>query len=167
MLSAAVSIASFSVVLAETFAAVGLSSLIPAGFITLARGTKQILGGAARPDLDPDDITDISDAIAYSATPKPEAGGTSATSVAPAEVANKLLKALAKSVDDLDVLLPKTAKIHGEFEFHGSEKYAYGAEAGCAVEMVTVKAGYSAMYEASSSNKVTLDVEFVSVHVEI
>ena len=29
-----------------------------------------------------------------------------------------------------------------------------------------MKAGYSAMYTASSSNKVTLNVEFVSVHVE-
>ena len=65
------------------------------------------------------------------------------------------------------MLLPKTAKIHGEFEFHGSERYAEDVSAGCAAEVVTVKAGYSAMYEASSSNTVTLDVEFVSVHVEI
>lgn len=162
MLSAATSVAAFSVVLAETFAAVGLSSLIPAGFITLARATKQgASAGAAA--LTPTEVQAIEDAIAHSSKPQ----DVTKTSLAPGAVAGNLLTAVAKSVDDLDVLLPKTAKIHGEFEFHASERYSGEAGVGCAVEVVTLKAGYSAMYQASSSNKVTLDVEFVSVHVEL
>ena len=42
MLSAAVSVAAFSVVLSETFAAVGLSSLIPASFVTFTKLTKEL-----------------------------------------------------------------------------------------------------------------------------
>ena len=142
MLSAAVSVASFSVVLAETFAAVGLSSLIPAGFITLTRMTKQKLAAASTPPpVNQTDIDAISDAITYSAKP----AGAAVTSVAPGQVAVNLLKGLAKGVEDLDVLLPKTATIHAEFEFHGSEAYAGEASIGCAIQVVTMKAGYSAI----------------------
>ena len=159
-ISAAVSVAAFSVVLAETFAAVGLSSLIPAGFITLARTAKQLAG--PDPEITDQDAANLNAALKHISKPD-----TANSSLAPGAAAGQLIQTLAKGIDDLDVLLPKTAKIHAEFEFHGSERYSYDVAAGCAVEMVTVKAGYSAMYEASSSNRVTLDVEFQSVHVEL
>ncbi len=158
--SAAVSVAAFSVVLAETFAAVGLSSLVPQGFITLARAAKQAAGADA--DLTAGDLEEMGSAL--SAISKSEEPGKS---VSPGKAASRVLTTLAKGVDDLDVLLPKNAKIHAEFEFHGSEAFAGEAGVGCAVEVVTVKAGYSGMYAVSSSNKVTLDIEFQSVQVKL
>jgi hypothetical protein len=150
--SAAVSVAAFSVVLAETFAAVGLSSLIPAGFITTARLVKEVAGPTPDPASE-EDVNKLTAALT--------------TEGKPGDAAGKLLTALARSVDDLDVLLPKDAKIHAEFEFHGSEGYSGEAAVGGQIELVTVKAGFSALYTASSSNKVTLDVDFASVHVEL
>jgi hypothetical protein len=64
-------------------------------------------------------------------------------------------------------LLPKTASIDAEFEFHGSERYGANANVGAQIEIVTVNAGYSALYEARSSNKVKLHVDFETVSVTI
>ena len=75
------------------------------------------------------------------------------------------MQSAAKSLDSMDILIPKDAKIHAEFEFQGSDKMSVDLSAGGQVEVVTVKAGYSAMYESKSSNKITLDVNFVTVHV--
>ena len=149
MVSTAVSVASFSVVLAEAFSAVGLSTLVPNTFIAAVR--------AAKATLDDPNAT---------AAKKDEAR---ADLRAAAGTNDRLAEVLLAAVDTdaLDVLLPNSAKIHAEFEFQGSEKYEYGAEMGAMVEVVTIRAGYNALYETSSKNKITLDVSFAPVNVKI
>lgn len=150
MVSTAISIASFSVVLAEAFSAVGLSTLIPNTFIATIRAAKAIIDDS-------------------SATPAAK-DKARADLRAAAGLNEKLADALIRVVDSseaLDVLLPKTAKIHAEFEFQASERYEYGVEIGAMVEVVTIRAGYSALYETSSKNKITLDVDFAAVNVKV
>jgi len=110
MLSTAVSVASFSVVLAETFGAVMLSTLIPATFIETANTAKRL------------------------AKTKADAGET-----------------------------PSDA----EFEFHGKERYEAELRAGAQINLVNITAGYSALYETRSNNKVKLHIEFSSVPITI
>lgn len=162
--AAAVSVASFSVVLAETFAAVGLSSIIPAGVVTLARAVK---AGTAAADeifkeLAGEDATQGS--AETPATPaKP--GLPAAAGIA------KLVKAMGASTSSLDLLLPQKAHIHAEFTFEGreSESANVSGNAGGMIELVVVgvSAGYSALYEEKSTNKISMDIDFVSVNVPI
>lgn len=139
--STAISVGSFSVVLAETFAAVAASTLIPATFLTVVRAAKQ---GASSSDNDSaNDL--IKDMIGV----------------------NQALNAVRSginSIDEIDLLVPKTAKIHAEFEFEASEAYSGNVAIGALVNVVAVAAGYSALYETSSKNKITLDVDFAAVN---
>src|SRR4051812_11862687 len=117
MLSAAVSVASFSVVLAETFAAVGLSTVVPAGVVTLARLVKN--------------LTPVSGEAPAARQGRLEAttkDSVDALKNTPAAAVTALIKAISESLPALDLLLPKTAKIHAEFTFEGSEKYQVAAE---------------------------------------
>lgn len=132
-LSTIESVASFSVVLAETFAAVGLSTLMPASFLALARAGTAGLTALSGNKLLPANVT-------------------------------SMVTAAAGSLDTIDLLVPKSAKIHAEFEFQGSDQYSVNASVGAMVEVVTIKAGFSYLYSSSSKNKVTLDVDFVSVN---
>lgn len=150
-LSTAISIASFSVVLAEAFAAVGLSTAVPAGVVTLARTAKQVAAGGSPPssDVNPDTIAD---------------GFKSG----PAKEFAPLIRAIAPALRDLDLLLPQKAKIHAEFEFEANEGLAMSVGGSLSyMSMVSVSAGYSALYETRSKNKITLDVDFVSVNVTL
>ncbi|MCX6953849.1 MAG: hypothetical protein NTV51_17000 [Verrucomicrobia bacterium] len=153
----AISVASYSVVLAETFAAVGLSSLIPAGVVTAARVAKNL---AAQGSTTPPDALKGNSSEILKALPIPTA-----------EI-DKLLLAVKDSLPALDLLLPKTAKLHAEFTYEAREQYTldYSANGALSYEgLVTagVKAGFHALYEEKSTNKITLDVEFVSVHVPL
>ncbi len=139
--TAAVSVAAFSVVLAESFAAVAMSSLVPATFVQLARLAKA--GGTA---------------VANTALVGKLPGGT--------ELAAALAEA-AKSTTDIDVLVPKTARITADFEFEGTESYTVGASAGGAINVVSVAAGFSALYASKSTSKIHLEVDFVSVNYAV
>ena len=157
--STAVSVASFSVVLAESFAAVMLSTLIPATFVETASTVKRLARNAADADgnvpdgaVEDDDLAPLDVAEAVAGPLK--------------KVARNLAAATAEPTD-LNLLLPSSATIDATFEFHGSEAYELGAEVGGQVKLVTVAAGYSALYETSSSNKVNLHVEFESVNIRI
>ncbi len=151
--STAVSVASFSVVLAETFTAVMMSTLVPATFIEVASTAKRLAQNAANPgDADTDDAVNQLDAL-------PGVDGLK-------KVVNTIATATGEPTE-LQMLLPKTATIDAEFEFHGSESYAASVSGGAQVKVVTVSAGYSALYETSSSNKVKLHIEFASVPVQI
>ncbi len=199
--TAIASVASFSVVLGETFAAVGLSTVVPNLFIAAAKAAK----GAVAPPADvasavamltdaqaklsaatpgTADVTaakaGVDSALSLLAVPNPNAAGNQkaqasfqdmfgAESAAKGVVSKALdvVKNAANAVDELHVLLPNKATIDAEFEFHASEEYKAGVGIGAAVEMVTVKAGYSGMYESSSRNKVTLHVEFGAIAVKI
>jgi hypothetical protein len=149
--SAAVSVASFSAVLAASFAAVATSSLVPATFLTLVRAAKGAGAGG---------------------------GGSASASASPATVASinsllgddKLSKALseaANSVTDIDLLVPKSAKITGDFEFQATDRVSGGVSVGTAVQVVTISAGYSALYTSTSKNKIHLEIDFVSVNYPI
>ncbi|MFH7245252.1 MAG: hypothetical protein ACHWZW_20635 [Spirulina sp.] len=156
-LSTAMSVASFSVVLAETFASVGLSTLVPNAFLALARSAH-----SASATIPSDDIEAALKSITKSdqqskvVPPVPVPPD-------PAEVAIALLGILGKSTSSVDLLVPKSASIDAEFEFYGAERYAADVSVGAMVEVVTVKGGYSALYETHSSNKVKLHVDFVTV----
>ena len=145
--TAATSVVSFSVVLAEAFAAVGLSTAVPAAVVTLARLAKNARTNAGH-------INDTKAAL-----------GKLPTGPLSPEELNKLLGAVEKALPSLDLLLPKTADIHAEFTFEGKEGMTAGAAGGVAINVVSVSAGYSAMYEMKSTNKITLDVHFESVNV--
>ena len=162
-LSTAVSVASFSVVLAETFAAVSLSTLIPAGVVTMARLAKQFPKQLRDQDGNP--VEETPEARAKRQGPLTEAAG--AVAATPAKAAAALVNAVGESLPSLDLLLPKTAKIRAEFEFEGAERYEASVEVGALVKVVNIAAGYSALYETSSRNKITLEVDFVSVNVPI
>jgi hypothetical protein len=150
MISTAVSVASFSVVLAETFAAVGLSTIVPNMFITAVRVLK---APGAMTDADKKKLVGAVESLGGMLPAKTPAGGEAGL--------------VASQIGDLDVLIPKKATIDAEFEFQGKERYAGDVSGGGTVECVQVKAGYSALYESSSRNRITLHVEFATVHVTI
>lgn len=153
--STAVSVASFSVVLAETFGAVMLSTLVPAGLIEVANTAKRVAAGTAG------------------------GGGGGGGGPAPAPLdalagaldpVTNVVRSIAGAVaepSDLNLLLPKSATIDAEFEFHGREAYSANVGVGAQVNIVNISAGYSALYETSSRNKVVLHIEFASVAVRI
>ncbi len=141
-LSTAVSVAAFSAVLAESFAAVAASTLIPATFLSVARAAKR----ANSTDEEKNALGGLLDKLP----------GASASLGA--------LKAGAALIDDIDLLVPKTAKIHGEFTFEASERYSADVAVGALVNVVAVAAAYSALYETSSTNKITIDVDFAAVN---
>ena len=149
------SVASFSVVLGEAFAAVGLSTIIPATFVSITRSAKAALVAAGT------DAQARADALAEAIKPlEPVLKG-------PVKSALNVAMAAADTSDGIDLLIPKTAQIHAEFEFQGSESYSGEGTIGAMVEVVTVKAGVSALYATTSKNKITLDVDFAVAHYDI
>lgn len=156
-LSTAVSVASFSVVLAETFSAVMLSTLIPATFVETANTVKRIARKKANEGEVPSDAISDNDVAAMNVVPGLETVR---------DVIKNIAGATAEPTD-LHLLLPKTATIDAEFEFHGSEVYSAEARIGAMVELVNITAGYSALYETGSSNKIKLHIEFQSVNIRI
>lgn len=164
MYSAAVSVASFSVILAETFAAVGLSTIVPTSVVTLARLAKQLASGAAPGS---GDVTAIEDAVSSVGSLSKKDSANAVKPVNPADAVASLGKALGKALPSLDMLLPKDAKIHAEFTYEGRDSQSLNVSAGGTVYAVNVSAGYSALYEAKSTNKITLDINFVSVNIPL
>jgi hypothetical protein len=145
--TAAVSVASFTVVLAETLTAVAAATLAPAAFLGVARAVKAAAAGNAVTDAggDPVDGT-LSDGLVG------EMPGV-------AQAVDALKKA-ALAIDQVDLLIPKTANVHAEFTFQADETTSGEAGVGGFVKMVSINAGYSTLYSTSSSNKVTLDIEY-------
>lgn len=139
-LSTAISVGAFSVVLAESFAAVAASTLVPATFLAVIRAAKK---NASAENESANDL--VKDMLGVGQ-------------------ALKAVKTGIDSIDEIDLLVPKTAKIHGEFEFEASEAYSENIAIGALVNVVAVAAGYSALYETSTRNKITLDVEFAAVN---
>ncbi len=140
--STAISVGAFSVVLAETFAAVAASTLVPATFLAVVRAAKKANA--------PDDEVNAADMLID------RMSGVKETV--------KAVQTAADSIDEIDLLVPRTAKINAQFAFEASESYAGSAAVGGMVNVVAVAAGYSALYETSSANKITLDVEFAAVN---
>jgi hypothetical protein len=153
----AISVASFSIVLAETFGAVMLSTLIPATFVETASTMKRLAKKHVDAHTEP--------------TQEEKDGALSVLKSLPgipaiSDALENVAMATAEPTN-LNLLLPKQATIDAEFEFHGSESYAYNANVGAQVKLVTVEAGYSALYTVSSSNKIKLHIEFETVNITI
>lgn len=151
-LSAAVSVASFSVVLAQSFAAVAASSLVPATFLTLVRAAKGVAAGSGTTTTPTLPSTDTLAAV---------------NDMLGSDKLSKALSEAAKAVTDIDLLVPKTAKITADFEFQATDGVSANVSAGVQVEVVTISAGYSALYTSTSKNKIHLEVDFVSVNYVI
>ncbi len=150
------SVASFSVVLGEAFAAVALSTLVPATFVAVTKGAKTAIAAAA--------------GNAAAVTAAETSASTSLASVVSKGPVKEVLDVIVKTASastGIDLLIPKTANIHAEFEFQGSESYSAEASLGAMVEVVTVKVGFSALYATTSKNKITLDVDFALVHYDL
>lgn len=78
-----------------------------------------------------------------------------------AKQAAHFLDKMALGVDELHLLVPKTARLHAEFEFQGHESFAGSASASASVlQVVSVNTGFSALYQTSTKNRITLDVDF-------
>jgi hypothetical protein len=153
----AVSVASFSVVLAETFGAVMLSTLIPATFVETANTLKRLTKRHADENTTPTEAETNAVLSALESLP----------GIPAIEDALRNVAAATAEPTNLNLLLPKSAVIDAEFEFHGSEAYSAEASVGAMVKLVTVEAGYSALYSVSSSNKVKLHIEFETVNLTI
>lgn len=151
-ISTVMSAASFSVVLGEMFTAVGLSTTVPAGVITLARMAKAL---SSAPESEKTTLSEAQTAFKGSLAKTPAATVTD------------LIDTMSKSLDELQLLLPKTAKIHAEFTYEGRDAMSAVFSGGVQVNLVSVNAGFSALYESKSTNKITLDVDFVSVNFPI
>jgi hypothetical protein len=152
MLSTVMSVTSFSVVLAEAFAAVGLSTVVPAAVVTAARLAAQLADDAPADDPKRKRLNGIIEGL-----PEGNMAGKTAD----------LMKAVAKSLPTLDILLPKTAKIHAEFTYTGTDSLSVSGGVSVPLQVVSVNVGFSELYTTTSSNKITLDVDFVSVNVPI
>jgi hypothetical protein len=158
-MSTALSVASFSVVLAETFGAVMLSTLIPATFVETASTMKRLAKHHADANTPP---AEAEPALNSALAPLESIPGIPALRDTLRNVA-----AATAEPTDLHLLLPKKAAIDAEFEFHGSESMEAGASVGGQIKLVTVEAGFSALYSVSSSNKVKLHIEFETVNFTI
>lgn len=151
-ISTVMSVTSFSVVLGEMFAAVGLSTTVPAGVITLARLAKALpSNSSANTTALNNTKNDLSQVLDNT----------------PAKTVTALVDKMSVSLDELQLLLPKTAHIHADFTYEGRDAMSAQASVGAMVNVVSVNAGFSALYESKSTNKITLDVDFVNVNIPL
>jgi hypothetical protein len=147
-MSSAESVVSFSIILAEVFASVGMATVVPNMLVMGAKGTAGVLTAL---DEELKDAKEIPGAVKNGI---------------------HLLAAGAKNMDALELMIPKTADIHAEFTFQGTFKETLdvnGAGSGSIQSLgaVSVGAGFSALYESTSTNKITLDIHFVTVNVPL
>lgn len=139
-------VAAFSIVLGEMFVAVGLSTVAPAAVVTLAKVLKNppaaLAGGGA--------------------APAPGAELTTALGGMPGPMANvsAVIKSMASNIDELHLLVPKRAKIFAEFEFKGGDSASGSGGVSVPLQVVSVNAGFTALYSSASSSKITLDIDF-------
>jgi hypothetical protein len=169
-LTAFTSLATYTAVLAESLAAIGLSSLAPSLLATIGKLAKcaveeddGALRAAAQAQVD-----NLIRGLGKLAGPTREGSGAPVPS--PAEVVGGLFDALSRglhSIEQIDLLVPKTASLETEFEFHASESYGGQASVGGMIQVVTLQAGFHALYEASSRNRIRMKIDFVSVPFDL
>jgi hypothetical protein len=162
MISTAFSIASFSIVLAECFAMVGMSTLIPTAAVVAASTLRQaaLSETNANPraaDADQKEDTLLGKFLGF--------GDNIAK--APLNGFKQVLSSVAHDMDSISLLVPKTASIDATFKFHANESESFGAEVGGMIQLVTVKAGMSALFAVETSNEVHLHVDFALVNFNL
>ncbi len=86
----------------------------------------------------------------------------------------RALAALGAGSDEVDLFVAKSARIHAEFEFQVSSEKRFrvgqtGEQAGAsaAMHVVSLAPGFSSLYQSSSSNRITVDVEFALTNVKL
>ena len=82
--------------------------------------------------------------------------------------------AFAIDADEVDLFVAKSARIHAEFEFQASDEFRFrvgqtGEQGGAlgALQIVGLAPGFSALYQSTAHNKITLDVEFALANVKL
>jgi hypothetical protein len=93
-----------------------------------------------------------------------------------AEVAQlvQAVAAMGAGSDEVDLFVARSAKIHAEFEFQASDEFRVragqvGEQGGMlgALQIVSLAPGFSALYQSTSRNRITLDVEFALTNVRL
>ena len=161
----------FTVVLAEVFAAVGLSTLIPNVFVQLCRALK-LTGDAALTGVALDTVLGILvKGLALPGLPAIPAATADAGTKGAYEAKLQMIKNhLIKAVQDtkkMQLLVPNKATIDAEFSCSGGESYGYEVGAEGVIEVVGVKGGFSALYEMKSSMTIRMHVEFAPVEYDL
>jgi len=153
MISTIMAAGSFSVILAESFAAVGLSTMIPQMFVGFIR----TINKAEAANLA------VLDSLGKFFADRMQVKYDTA-----------FLKKLMddKFLNELDLLIPKDGRIKAEFIYQGTETYTanMGGSVGATLEGMVVgevSAAYSALYSATTSNKIELEVNFGLVHYKL
>jgi hypothetical protein len=159
-LAGAMSIVSFSLALAEVFTAVGLSTLIPATYIEIARAARKLLDTSDPNSLTAAEIQQALTGIAKFLPVKTDGQNDTA-------LAAKIIQSLLASSDTIDLLLPKSACIEADFTFQGSEKIEEEIGVGAAIDVVNVNAGFSYLYSETSSNHIHLKIDYVMVQEQL
>lgn len=177
MISTAFSVASYSAILTQNFAMVGISTLVPAAIAIAAKGLKGSVPESVPDNVPENEADNVPDNETESETKKtakdPLAAlfgpaSKKADTPGPLEGVTNIIDSVAKSQPDaLQLLAPKSAKIEAEFQFRGNESYKGEAEVGAMINVVTVKAGFAALFEAESSNKIKLTVDFGLVEYKL
>lgn len=148
--STAMSVGAYSVVLAESLAAVGLSTLIPAAFVASARALKAA--------SDPQALV-VDKPPAQGIMDKHKLG-----KLLPAGAVPDVIGHIVRDAESLHLLVPKKADVKAEFEMQAGESYAMDGEAGFGMEVVGIHAGFSALYATKSQCKVALDLHYEVAH---
>jgi hypothetical protein len=172
-MTTAFTVLAFTVVLAEMFAAVGLSTVVPAAFAELVSILKK--GSIAGVTLTAAQLSQIMAVLQKLVPPIPglPAPPDPSDSDAVTEYNNAIqpvmnaIKGALTSADKLQLLAPKAATIDASFECGGSESYAETMGVEGVIQVVGVKAGFSAMFELHSSTTLKLHVEFAPVEYTI
>ncbi len=154
----AITVMAFTVVLAEAFAAVGLSTLAPAMFVQFCRVARAaLIGGAANLDTLLTELVQVAPRLpGLPQLPDPNDPGYQD---AIQSVKDSIIEML-RSNDKIQLLVPKTATIDAEFSMGGSESASINAGVGGMIKVVNVNAGFSALFELHSSTTVRLHVDF-------
>jgi hypothetical protein len=169
----AISVLAFTVVLAEAFLAVGLSTLVPAAFVQMARVIRALLKASTQDntaiDAALDHLLDVAPILPGMPGPLPPDATTAERDARRAALQpyKKAVRELIDSSDKLQLLVPKSANIDAEFSCSGGESYSANAGAEGVIQVVGIKAGYSALFEMKSSTSVRLHVEFAPVEFSV
>jgi hypothetical protein len=161
-MTTAISVLAFTVVLGEAFAAVGLSTLIPAMFVETCRAMK--VAGPALDALLDENLPILMKALPLPGLPAPTNQGP----LSQTEAGKLFIKAIKRLIEDpnfnkMQLLVPNSAKIDATFACGGCESYGVNAGAEGVIQVVGIKAGFSAMFELHSSTSVHLEVTFAPV----
>lgn len=161
----AITALAFTVVLAEVFTAVGLSTVAPAMFVQLCRLAKAAIAAGGNSDAILENLARVAPPLpGMPRVPHDSDDEDYEDAIAPIKEA---LSDMLENSDNLQLLVPSAASIDAEFSCGGSESYSATAGAGGVVKVVNVNAAFSSMFELHASTTVRLHVDFAPVEYTI